>query len=206
MRRFVVIGQAATASGEFLFDDLPGTSGRIDVLLRCLRAALLVSHGLRRDAIAYLVLMGGPRAPRAIRVVGEHVRFLRPDERSLAVLANKLLSKELPEDARGFVELKAGLAVADGGLDVVLADLGDARPFVLDGAGVDVRDAGDVGAPSAVFFVGDHLGFDEATRAKLVSIGARALSIGPTVVHAEDAVAVLSNELDRREHAARARS
>ena len=41
-RRFVVIGQQASASPDFSLLDLPGTSGRLDVLLRCLRAALLV--------------------------------------------------------------------------------------------------------------------------------------------------------------------
>ena len=40
----------------------PATSGRLDILLRCLRASLLVSHGLREDTIIYLVLMGGPQA------------------------------------------------------------------------------------------------------------------------------------------------
>src|SRR5437868_5705624 len=121
-RRFVIIGQAATASGEFLFDDLPGTSGRLDVLLRCVRASLMLSHGLRRDTIVYLIMLGGPRAPRAIRIDGNDVRFLRPDERSLAVLANKLLSKDLPEESTGFIAVKTGLAVADGGIEVVISD------------------------------------------------------------------------------------
>ena len=58
-RRFVVIGQSATASPDFSLVDIAGTSGRLDVLLRCLRAALLVSHGLRRDTVVYLVLLGG---------------------------------------------------------------------------------------------------------------------------------------------------
>ena len=60
MRRFVIVGQQATSSPHFSLLDLPSTSGRLDVLLRCLRAALLVSHGLRRDAVAYLVLLGDP--------------------------------------------------------------------------------------------------------------------------------------------------
>ena len=83
-RSFVVVGQKATAGGDFLIDDLPGTSGRIDVLVRCLRATLLSSHGLRRDCIAYLVLLGGPRAPRVLRVDGATAQFIRPDERALA--------------------------------------------------------------------------------------------------------------------------
>src|SRR3954470_1143092 len=95
MRRFVVIGQRATASPNFSLLDLPSTSGRLDVLLRCLRAALLVSHGVRRDTVVYLVLLGGPGAPRTLRVDGATAKFLRPDERSLAVLAQKALAAPL---------------------------------------------------------------------------------------------------------------
>ena len=88
MRRFVLLGQRATASPDFLLDDLAGTSGRLDVLLRSLRAALLVSHGLRRDTVVYLVLLGGPRAPTSLRFEGANAKFLRPEERSLATLAS----------------------------------------------------------------------------------------------------------------------
>ena len=80
-RRFVVIGQKAIASPDFSLLDIAGTSGRIDILLRCLRSALLVSHGLRRDTVVYLVLCGGALAPRVLRVDGRHIRFVRPDER-----------------------------------------------------------------------------------------------------------------------------
>ena len=195
-RRFVVIGQKAIASPDFSLLDMPGTSGRLDVLLRCLRAALLVSHGLRRETIVYLVLLGGPRAPRVLRVDGEHVRFVRPDERSLAMMAQKALARI--NGGSGFVEARAGLAVAEGGLDVVLADLGTSTPYVLEEGAADVRGCS-LDAHRPVFFVGDHLGFDEVTRARLASIGATPVGIGPLSVHADDAITILCNEIDRRE-------
>jgi tRNA pseudouridine-54 N-methylase len=34
VRRFVLIGQTASASGDFLLQDLPSSSGRLDALLR----------------------------------------------------------------------------------------------------------------------------------------------------------------------------
>jgi len=204
MRRFVIIGREATASDDFLLDDLPGTSGRLDVGVRCLRAALLFSHGLRRDVVVYLVLGGGPRAPRAIRVSGASARFLRPDERSLAVLAKKVLSSRADAERSGFVEIKAGVAVARGGLDRVIADLGGASPYVLEESAPDLRDADDLGHGDAAFFLGDHLGFDEATRAELAVIRARPIGVGPLSLHAEDVIAIVSNEIDRRERLATA--
>ncbi|WP_394843624.1 hypothetical protein LZC95_42065 [Pendulispora brunnea] len=196
MRRIVVVGQKARASAEFSLIDIAGSSGRLDVLLRCLRAALLVSHGLRSDTVLYLVLLGLPEAPRTLRIEGAIVRFLRPDERTLAVLAQKMLS--VPSGGEGFVPLRRGACIADGGLDVVLADLGPSTYYVLEEGAADVRGV-ELDRERPVFFLGDHLGFDEATRARLSEIGATPIGIGPISVQADDAIAILSNELDRRE-------
>ncbi|RYG64580.1 hypothetical protein EON77_19550, partial [bacterium] len=138
MRCFVVIGQKATASADFSLSDIPGTSGRLDVLLRCIRAALLLSHELRRDTVVYLVLQGGPRAPRTVRIDGRAVRFVRPDERCLASMVQKALLHT--QGGPGFVASRDGLAVAEGGLEVVLPELLGADAYVLDERGDDVRD------------------------------------------------------------------
>jgi tRNA (pseudouridine54-N1)-methyltransferase len=195
-RRFVVIGREACASDDFLLDDVPGTSGRLDVGLRCVRAALLISHGLRRDATVDLVLDGGPRAPRVMRIRGAEVKFLRPDERSLAVLARKVLASHADEGP-GFVDVKPGIAVARGGLDRVLADVGSASLYVLEEGAPDIRGVSDLGRGDQVFFIGDPSGFDEASRRELMQRGARPVSVGPISIHAEDVVSIVSNELDR---------
>lgn len=199
VRRFVVIGHKASASDEFLLDDLPGTSGRLDVLVRCLRAALLSSHGLRRDVVVYLVLLGGPRAPRVVRVDGSQAKFIRPDERSLAVLVRKVLATRADEEGPGFVLVKAGIAVARGGLEQVLADAAGSRPFVLDEGALDIREVADLGAGDELFVIGDHVGIPVDARARLDAIGARRISIGPVSVHADDVVTIVTNELDRAE-------
>jgi tRNA (pseudouridine54-N1)-methyltransferase len=195
MRRFVVLGQTATASPGFSLDDLPGSSGRLDVLLRALRSALLTSHGLRRDTIAYLVLLGDPTAPRAIRVDGRVAEYIRPDERSLAGRVKNALAWDLEAD--GFAVERQGMAVARDGLDAVVADIGPMTPYVLEEGGADMRLAA-LDAPNPVFFVGDHLGFAGATRQTMASLGAVPLSVGPMSVHADDAIALAHNELDRR--------
>jgi tRNA (pseudouridine54-N1)-methyltransferase len=203
-RRFIIVCSRATASGEFLLDDLPGTSGRLDVGLRCIRAALLVSHGLRRDVVVYLVLRGGPRAPRVLRVTGGEARFLRPDERSLAVLARKALAGRCDETG-GFFDVRPGVALASGDLERAFADLGEATPYVLERGAPDLRDAKELGEADVAFVLGDHLGLDEATRLRATAMGARPLGVGPVTVHSEDAITIVSNELDRRETGAPAR-
>jgi tRNA (pseudouridine54-N1)-methyltransferase len=194
--RFVVMGSRARASADFSLEDLPGSSGRLDVLIRCVRAALLVSHGVRRDAVAYLILGGGPRAPRVLRLDGAEAKFLRPDERSLATLARKVLASE--SDAPGFAEVRPGVALAPGGLEVVLDDLGAATIYLLDRAGQDLRDTTGIEDPRAVFVLGDDSGLDAESRSSLTRRGARTLGVGPVDLHAEDVVAIVANEVDRR--------
>ncbi len=194
MRRFVIVGRHALASPDFLLDDLPGTSGRLDVLLRSVRAALLVSHGIRAGARVYLVLLGGPRAPRTLRFDSATAKFFRPDERSLATLARKVLAHDSASER--FVEIKPGVALAAAGLAAVDEEIGAAPLVVLREDATDVRTAE---LPNgAVFVVGDHLGFDAATEAWIAGRGALAVSLGPVSLHTDDAIAVLSNELDRR--------
>jgi tRNA (pseudouridine54-N1)-methyltransferase len=205
-RRFVIVGQKATASPDFSLIDIAGTSGRLDILLRCLRSALLVSHGLRRDTVVYLVLLGGPLAPRVLRVDGRHVRFIRPEERMLAILVQKALARSAPDAEPGvFVEIRPGLAVARGGVDAVLADLGSGghtpgATYVLEEDARDLRD-GPLASDDVVVFVGDHHGFDEPTRARLAAAGAVAIGVGPISVHADDAITIVCNEMDRRQAA-----
>jgi tRNA (pseudouridine54-N1)-methyltransferase len=196
MRRFVVVGQTASASPDFSVEDLPGTGGRIDVLLRCVRAALLFSHGVRVDTRVYLCLLGGPRAPRTLRFDGAEARFLRPDERSLGTLVKKTLAA--PSDiGPGFVPVRHGVAMSDGGLDVVIADLGGAWLYVLERGAPDLRAAA-LDESDCAFFLGDHLGLDAASRETLAARRAVPIGLGPVDMHAEDAVAVVVNELDRR--------
>jgi tRNA (pseudouridine54-N1)-methyltransferase len=195
VRRITIIGRRALASPDFLLQDLAGTSGRLDVLARCLRAALLLSHGLRRDTTVYLVLLGGPQAPRTVRVEGARSRFLRPEERAMATLLKKVLAAA--GDEPGFVEVKPGIAVANAGLDAVIGDCAGSPLYVaLEGA-EDVRDL-DVAPDDGAFFFGDHLGLEDDAIATLKQAGARAIGLGPVSVHAEDAIAILANELDRR--------
>ena len=196
MRRFVLIGQTASASAAFSVEDLPGSSGRLDVLLRCVRAALLVSHGLRRDVQVYLVLRGGVASPVLLRINGYSAKFLRPDERSLATLVKKTL-QAMPAPGQDFVEVRPGLELRSGDVPEILAEVGNAPCFVLHEQGADVR-AETALSDDAWYFIGDHLGFDVVSLALLERHGCRRLSVGPLSLHSDDVVSLISNELDRR--------
>jgi tRNA pseudouridine-54 N-methylase len=114
----------------------------------------------------------------------------------LAVLARKVLASE--HSAAGFAEVRPGVALAPGGLDVALADLGDGTVYLLDREGPDLRDAVGIEDPRSVFVLGDDSGLDPESRAALTRRGARTLGVGPLDLHAEDVVAIVANEVDRR--------
>lgn len=198
MRRFIVVGQKAKSSGDFLLADIPSTSGRLDVLLRALRASLLVSHGVRRDSCVYLVLLGEPEQARVVRFNGAAARYLRPDERSLATTLKKALA--LPCESSEFTAARPGIDVALGGVEVLRAELTHAALYLLELGAPDLR-ACSFDAPDVAFVLGDHLGLTEQTRDFFLQLGARPVGVGPTELYTEDTIAVVSNELDRQRSA-----
>jgi tRNA (pseudouridine54-N1)-methyltransferase len=194
MRRFIVLGQKAKASGDFLLNDIPSTSGRLDVLLRALRASLLVSHGVRRDSCVYLALLGEPEHARVVRVAGAAARYLRPDERSLANTLKKALAA--PCETTSFVEARPGITVARGSIEVLREELAGCALYLLELGAPDLRVC-DLDHADVAFVLGDHLGITDEARAFFLELGARPMSVGPVELYTEDAIAVVSNELDR---------
>ena len=119
MRIFVVVGHKATTQPSFSLEDISGTSGRLDILCRSVTAAFVLSHGIRKDVLVYLVLLGG-ETPKTIRLVGETLRHLNPDERTTAALLKKALAVEAtPEWAMS----TSGIFVRTGGLEKLLEDI-----------------------------------------------------------------------------------
>ncbi|MDP9000135.1 MAG: tRNA (pseudouridine(54)-N(1))-methyltransferase TrmY, partial [Myxococcota bacterium] len=119
-------------------------------------------------------------------------------ERSLAMLAKKALASHADTRIREFVQVRPGISLFSGGLGDVIEDLGRSTPYVLVEDAVDIREVADLDHNDATFFLGDHLGLDDATRLQLAAIGGSPISVGPMSLHAEDVIAIVSNELDRR--------
>ena len=94
MRRFVILGHKAPLTADFTLNDLPGGAGRLDVLCRALGASLFVSHGIRKDVEAILVMQDQLH----IRVVGDRVKRMNPDERSTAALLKKAIDAVSDEE------------------------------------------------------------------------------------------------------------
>jgi tRNA (pseudouridine54-N1)-methyltransferase len=187
MISFAIIGHIARTDGGFTLNDLPGSGGRMDVLCRCVNASLFLSHDLRRDVNCYLILCGEPAGPKTVKFSGELVRSLSPDERSAGALIKKVIDTPCGSEFR---EAAQGIFIRKGGLERLMTEH---RFAVLDENGADIRTAGDL--PDA-FILSDHLNFTSGEEDLLHSCPR--YSVGPRCLHADHAITVLQNELDRR--------
>ena len=187
MIRFAVIGHLAHSAGDFSLSDMPGAAGRMDILCRCVTSSLFLSHGMRRDVEVCLVLLGPPNPPKTVLFSGEKVRYLSPDERSAGSLIKKALELPVGDEFR---ESTPGVYVRKGGL----SDLMSGHPFVLLGeSGADIRKTA---ALPGNYLLSDHLNLTEEEALQTGELPV--YSVGPKSLHADHAITVLLNELDRR--------
>ena len=192
MRNFVVVGNLAATTPDFTLEDIPGTSGRIDILCRCINSAFVLSHGIRRAVQVYLIFRGGP-APKMVHLRGWDLRHLNPDERTTAALLKKALALEADSKWRGSTP---GISVRAGDL-ADLAVYGEGTTYYLREDGSDFR--GLYSAGDGTFVLGDHIGLGEGDEAFLEGLGAKIVSVGPISLHADHCIVLINNELDRRE-------
>ncbi|HJX04706.1 MAG TPA: tRNA (pseudouridine(54)-N(1))-methyltransferase TrmY [Thermoplasmata archaeon] len=193
LRRFIVMGHRAITSAEFKLDDLCGSTGRLDILLRCVNSAFFLSHGIRRDVEIVLMLLGEPNPPKTIRINGSEVKYLNPDERSTAALIrNALLQK-----GEGERKCSPGIYVSERSYSEVLSNMSkESKMYYLREDGEDIRTA--ALAPDSTFVLGDDQDLTKAEEDILMTYEPKRLSLGPVSYHADHCITLVNNELDRR--------
>jgi tRNA (pseudouridine54-N1)-methyltransferase len=193
MRNFVIVGHKAITNPNFSLEDIPGTSGRLDILCRSVTAAFVISHGIRKDVCVYLVLLGGDVA-KTIRLQGETLRHLNPDERTTAALLKKALAVSATLE---WAMSTSGIFVRTGGLAQVLDDLKATRLIYLREDGLDIRDlVPGALAKDAAFILGDHTGMTPEEETMISGAGAEVVSLGPTSLHADHCIVLINWFLD----------
>ena len=188
MRRFLFLAHKVPLDGEFTLNDLPGSAGRLDLLCRALGASLFVSHGIRRDVESILLIQNRVQ----IRVSGERVKRLNPDERSTAALLKRALEAREEDE----VESTPGIFVTNRDLSEALDRLYqlEANPVVLHEDGTDVDSFSF--PPDPAFILSDHLDFSEDEERALADLPR--ISLGRDPLHTSQCVSILHYLLDRR--------
>jgi len=203
MKDFIIVGHKAVTA-PFSLNDLPGSAGRMDILCRCVNAALFLSHDLRRDVRVYLVLKGEPAPSKLIRFDGSEVRYLSPDERSAASLIKKALEKNVQEF---WAESTPGVSIRKGDLSDLLLELEtpylntgtDKKIIYLREDGEDIHRKKFDEPQDLLFVLGDHLGLTSDEEKIIEGYKHEIVSLGPLSLHADHCIVLLHNEMDRAE-------
>ena len=163
----------------------------MDILLSAANAALHLAHDLRRDVEVGLVLLGPPNPPRFVRLQGVRLKAFQPDIRSNAALVRRALQ----EPSRLERESTPGVFGSIATFEEALDRFGPTFVLLKEG-GKDIRDAA---LPAdATIVLSDNEDLTAAEERAVMDRGALVIGLGPVAIHADDAIALVHNELDRR--------
>ena len=190
MRQFIVLGHDAPTTADFSLDDLSG-AGRLDVLCRCVGAAVFLSHGIREDARIHLVLSD----EYTLRFDSDTLRRLYPDERTIAARIRDALEQR--EDAIGHMPaaVSPGMELYRLGFAATLEDVASEGTVVqLHAEGTPLPDASPPSDP--IFVLSDHNDFTDREAELLAEQADKRLRVGPETLHADQTITVAHNWLD----------
>ncbi len=191
-RWFAVIGHRSPSYGALNLNDLPGSGGRVDVLVRAVNTALFVSHGIRSDSNIILHLQGSGEPNRRIWFNGSELRGVRPDERSIAGQIKAIIKHPVPPIGR-FVEYSNGILHSGGNISHTLSEWRErgVAPVVLDKAG----DSKELPAGNVGFVLSDDSPLTESDWEVLV--GEQSFSLGEIWLQGHSCISILHHFLDR---------
>ncbi len=187
MRAFLVVGHKFR--GDINLNDLPG-SGRIDVIARCINAAIFLSHNIRRDVLFYAYF---PRIDIRLKIDSSKVKYLNPDERSTAAL----IRNAIVNVGEGEKRTSPGFYVKRSSLEEVLTEIEDlASIYYLREDGKDIREV-NIGKDAA-FVLSDSVNMGNDEEKRVLERAKGIISVGPKSLLSSHTITIVHNELDRR--------
>ena len=193
-RRFAIIGHRAQSKGKLNLNDLAGSAGRLDVLLRAVNTSLFISHGIRKDTEITLHLQGGPGQIRRVLFDGASLRGVRPDERAIAGHVGKALKEPVPSIGQ-MIEINSGLIHSGGGIKQTIDEWkkDNVRIYILDAEGSKL-DVQLLNSDSVGFILSDDAPFtdDEIE----IFEGIERVSLGETWLQGHACISIIHHQLD----------
>ena len=197
MRRFAIIGHRAMSKGKLPLNDLAGSAGRMDVLVRALLSAFLTSHGIRNDVEMVLHLYGGPGPKRRLKFVGSELKGFHAQERAVAGLIAKVISK--PNAPRGiWNQILPGVYDSGGDIETTLKEWRDSKLVVLDAtedmlwSDESTIENGNQEYPDICFVLSDDLAMDKLDNENLLF-----RSLGETWLQGNSAITIVHFLMDQ---------
>mgnify|MGYP006156561305 FL=1 len=194
-RRFAIIGHKTPSTGTAIsLNDLPGLSGRLDVLARAINSTLFLSHGIRKNSQITLHLMGGEGPPRRVVFDGAELGGVRSDERSISGHIRTLVKSRLPPIGI-WEKVSSGIYHSGGDLETTMKEWKEEGVdiSVLDKEG-RIMDKETLKGDIIGFILSDDLPFDEHER-EIIS-GYKKVSIGKKWLQGHSCIAIIHHIID----------
>ena len=195
MRTFVLRARAAPTDARLLLAEVGGDA-HAEVLAHTLMNAIFVAQSHRADVVVHLVLESTRDYSRAIRfeanamtgIGGFHEAAL------LAKVATALdASRGMGKDESRAVE--PGITVRTTAFERLVQELAaDHALFVMDPKGTPIRQQAFNGNPC--FLLTDHIPMPKKVWPSLERLGAKKISLGPTMLFASQCVVLIHHALD----------
>jgi tRNA (pseudouridine54-N1)-methyltransferase len=185
-RVFILKASEGRTAPDFSLKSLSGF-GRMDLIARCILAALCDAEGLRRDTTFVIVLEGPPDPPITLTLKGEEMRTAPVSEVKAAQIVLDVLSgrkvegvkMERKEFNRVVMEYKE-----NGFLLYYLHEGGeDSRRVKFEN--------------KTAFILGDQKGLDARSEHLLDKAKVKRVSLGPYPYLASHCIVIVNNELDK---------
>jgi len=187
MTRTFILYSHATTNPSFSLDRLYEIGG-LDLVCRCVLAALWLSKTVRKDTQFLVSFNGGPKPPVAIRFDGAKLVGINPSERDIASVINKCLFKVKNQE---WFAVQEGVAVSKKTFQEIVKD--SRNIFVLDPKGAHISK---VGFNDPTFVLGDNVGLPKQEMLFALRKGQN-VSLGNQVYLASAVISVVNWTLDR---------
>ena len=197
MRTFVLRARAAPTDSQKLLAGV-GKEAHTEILAHTLMNAIFVAQSHRADVTVYLVLESTPDYSRTIRFDADALTDLGGfDERTLLGLVAKALDASIGMGKEESRPVASGITVRTVSFERLVQELaGDHQLFVMDRKGAPIREQAFAGNPC--FLLTDHIPMPKKTFHSLERLGAKRITLGPTMLFASQCVVLIHHELDAR--------
>ncbi|WGI17083.1 hypothetical protein [Methanonatronarchaeum sp. AMET-Sl] len=193
MRRFVLYSNTGKTNGCFNINDLPGDGGRMDLVARSIISGLWISNEIRKDVEFIICLNGPPNPPISLKLEGNMVQGLRPNERSIGHWIKKVLNHhESLVGEEWSNPTSSNIKISRKGIETIL-DISDQKPHLMTDEGRNIRE---LELKNPLFIIGDHKGIPLRVEEKIHK--PQKVSIGPIKYFSSQTITIINNELDTR--------
>ena len=199
MREFIYYSRTAPTSGNFSTDDLQ-KAGRIDIAIHVIIASFFLSHKIRSDTRLHLLFAGPPDPSKHIEIApvleGETgIDKIYLAKKDVSSILKRILYKYRQGEKR---EAFPGYWIEKKGFLELVKELKNQGKnlYILDPKGEDIRKAEIKENP--ILILGDHKGLPQKELKRLKKL-CTPVTLGKRVYFASQVVAIVNNELDRRE-------